>query len=177
MAVKFGFRIMLLDDVAYYSDLLTTLILLRQLRRRGLYWNNSQNPTTLRRKNNTLIATLLDKYNQFVIKYQPNNLLKAIFAIYRKKYTSWTKKPSLKSDAMRWHYRISHRGPNAFERLVNTTYGVKIQEPTIVKCEACALAKIKKQNRRIPRVIEEAHGERIAVDFHPYLPGIDGYTS
>jgi hypothetical protein len=88
MAVKFGFCIMLLNNVAYCPDLLTTLVLLRQLRRRGLYWNNAQNPIILRRKNNTLIATLLDKYGQFVIKYQLNSLPKAIFAIYRKKYTS-----------------------------------------------------------------------------------------
>jgi hypothetical protein len=54
---------------------------------------------------------------------------------------------------------------------------MKIQEPTTVKCEACALAKIKRQNRRTPKAIEKAYDERIAVDFHPYLPGIDGYTS
>jgi hypothetical protein len=68
MAVKFGSRIMLLDDVAYCPDLLTTLVSLRQLRRRGLYWDNSQDPTTLRRKDNTLIASLLDKHGQFVIE-------------------------------------------------------------------------------------------------------------
>jgi hypothetical protein len=71
---------------------------------------------------------------------------------------------------------MGHPGPNSFERLVNITYGVKIQEPIIVECEACALAKNKKQNRRIFRAIEEAYSERIAVDFHLYLPGIDGYT-
>jgi hypothetical protein len=101
MAVEFGFRIMLLNNMAYCSDLLTTLVSLRQLRRKGLYWNNAQDFITLRRKNKTLIATLLDKYGQFVIEHQFNNLLKATFVIYRKKYTSRTKKPSLKGDAMR----------------------------------------------------------------------------
>jgi hypothetical protein len=69
MAVKFESRIILLDNVAYCPDLLTTLVLLRQLRRRGLYWNNFQDFITLRRKDNTLIATLLDKYGQFMIEY------------------------------------------------------------------------------------------------------------
>jgi hypothetical protein len=55
--------------------------------------------------------------------------------------------------------------------------GVKIQEPTIIKCEACAFAKIKRQNKRIFRVIEEAYDEKIAIDFHSYLPGINSYTS
>jgi hypothetical protein len=176
MAVKFESRIMLLNDMAYCPDLLIILVLLRQLRRRGLYWDNAQNPIILRRKDNTLIATLLDKYGQFVIEYQPNSLPKAIFAIYRKKYTSWTKRPPFKSNAMRWHYHMGHPGPDAFERLVNITYGVKIQEPIIVKCETCALMKIKRQNKRTPRVIEKAHNERIAVDFYPYLPKINGYT-
>jgi hypothetical protein len=77
---------------------------------------------------------------------------------------------------MRWHYRISHPEFNAFERLVNIIYSIKIQKPIIIACEIYAFAKIKRQNRRIPRAIEEAHGERIAVDFHPYLSGINGYT-
>jgi hypothetical protein len=40
MAVKFGSRIMLLNNMAYCPDLLTTLVLLRQLHRKGLYWDN-----------------------------------------------------------------------------------------------------------------------------------------
>jgi hypothetical protein len=71
---------------------------------------------------------------------------------------------------------MGHPGPDAFERFVNIIHDVKIQGFIIVKCEAYALAKIKRQNKRTPRVIEEAYNERIAVDFHPYLPGIDGYT-
>jgi hypothetical protein len=78
---------------------------------------------------------------------------------------------------MRWYYRMGHSESNAFERFVNIIYGVKIQGPIIVECKACALAKIKRQNRRTSRAIEKAYDERIAVDFHPYLLGIDGYTS
>jgi hypothetical protein len=78
---------------------------------------------------------------------------------------------------MRWHYRMGHPRPDAFNTLVDSTKGVKTRGPTTVEYEACALAKIKKQNRRMPRAIEEAYGERIAMDFHPYAPGINGYTS
>jgi hypothetical protein len=72
---------------------------------------------------------------------------------------------------------MGHPEPDEFKRLVNIIYDVKIQEPTTIKCEACALAKIKKQNRRTFRAIEKTYGEKIAVDFHPYLLGINGYTS
>jgi hypothetical protein len=46
---------MLLKDVAYYSRLLTTLVALRELRKKGIYWNNQKNPTSLHKRNHTLI--------------------------------------------------------------------------------------------------------------------------
>jgi hypothetical protein len=59
---------------------------------------------------------------------------------------------------------------------MNASRGVKIKDPSTVECEACALAKIKKQIRRYPRTYEHV-GERIAVDFHDYIPGVNGYIS
>jgi hypothetical protein len=59
---------------------------------------------------------------------------------------------------------------------MNASRGVKIKSPSTVECEACALAKIKKQIRCYFRTYKHV-GERIAVDFHDYIPEINGYIS
>lgn len=153
MTVQLGSRVLLLDDVAYCPRLLTTLVSLRQLRSRGYYWDNKNNPTTLRRRDKTLISTLQDKCGKYILEYRPNELPLASLAIFRKKYTTWTKRPPLTGEAIRWHHRMGHPGPDALEHLVNASQGVKIRGPTTVECEACALAKIKRQPRRAPREI------------------------
>lgn len=177
MTVQLGSRVLLLNDVAYCPRLLTTLVSLRQLRGRGYYWDNKNDPTTLRRKDGSLISTLQDRCGQYVLEYRPHELPLASFATYRKKYTTWTKRPPLTGEAIRWHHRMGHPGPAALEHLVHSSQGVKIRGPTTVECEACALAKITRQPRRMPRVINEDHGERLAIDFHNYIKGIDDYTS
>jgi hypothetical protein len=55
---------MLLKDVAYYLRLLTILVALRKLRKKGIYWNNQKkkNPTSLHKKNHTLICFFKDIY-------------------------------------------------------------------------------------------------------------------
>src|SRR5208282_554090 len=68
-------------------------------------------------------------------------------------------------------------GPQALEHLVNCSQGVRIRGPTTVECEACGITKAKRQIRRQPREILEGPGERLAVDFHDYEPGLDEYSS
>ena len=81
-------------------------------------------------------------------------------------------------EAIRWHSRLGHPGPQALEHLVSASQGVRIRGPTTVECDACGLSKVKRQVRRAPRQQPgQAAGERIAVDFHDYEEGIDGYTS
>lgn len=93
------------------------------------------------------------------------------------KHTIFTKRRPLTSEAILWHGRLGHPGPKALEHLVNSSQGVRIRGSTTVECEACALAKITRQIRRLPREIRERAGERIALDFHDYEEGIHGYKS
>jgi hypothetical protein len=73
--------------------------------------------------------------------------------------------------------RMGHPKPSALEHLVNVSKGIKIKSPIIIQCEACALAKIRKQIRRAPKEFNESPGERIAVNFHNYAAGINEYIS
>jgi hypothetical protein len=71
--------------------------------------------------------------------------------------------------------RIGHPEPSALEHLINASKGMKIKGPTIVQCEAYALAKIRKQIRQALRKSNESSEKRIAIDFHNYAPGINEY--
>jgi hypothetical protein len=51
---------MLLKNVAYYLRLLTILIALRELRKKGIYWNNQKDPTSLYKRDHTLICFFKD---------------------------------------------------------------------------------------------------------------------
>lgn len=168
-------RALLLEDVAYCPRLLTTLVSLRQLRKKGLYWDNRRDPTTLRHSDQTIACPIKDLYGQYVIEYQPAEMTPAVWAAH--KFTSHTKRAPLAGEAIRWHNRLGHPGPQALEHLVSASQGVRIRGPTTVECDACGLSKIKRQVRRAPRQSGQRAGERIAVDFHDYEEGIGGYTS
>ena len=88
------------------------------------------------------------------------------FAIH-KNNTSKRRK-SRKADAITWHKRMGHPGPQALEHLVQQSQGVRIKGIPTVKCNACGKAKLKRQIRRQPRELTEGPGERVAIDFHDY---------
>jgi hypothetical protein len=111
-----------------------------------------------------------------VLEHNFQTLFKALFSTIRRKFTSWTKRAPKTGTAQRWHMRMEHPGPSALEHLVNASKGMKIKGPIIIQCEACALAKIRKQIKRAPRESDESSGERIAVNFHDYASGINEYT-
>jgi hypothetical protein len=110
-----------------------------------------------------------------VLEHNFQALSKASFSTIRRKFISWTKKAPKTGTAQRWHMRMGHPEPSALEHLINAFKGVKIKGPIIIQCEACALAKIRKQIRRAPRESDESSGERITVDFHNYASGINEY--
>ena len=62
MTVGAGYTTLMLLYVAYCPSLLTTLVLFRALRRRGMYWDNRRDPTTLYRRDDSVIYQLIDKY-------------------------------------------------------------------------------------------------------------------
>jgi hypothetical protein len=69
MILKMGNQIMLLENVVYCSRLLITLIALRELRKKGIYWNNQKDPTSLYRRNYTLICFFKNIYGQYVLEH------------------------------------------------------------------------------------------------------------
>jgi hypothetical protein len=71
MILKMENQIMLLEDVAYYPYLLTTLVALRELRKKGIYWNNQKDFTSLYKRDYTLICFLKDIYGQYVLEHNP----------------------------------------------------------------------------------------------------------
>lgn len=60
---------------------------------------------------------------------------------------------------------------------MNHTFRVKIKGPVTVECDIYGLAKIKRQEHREPREQASKPSERVSLDFHDYLKGINGYTS
>uniref|UniRef100_A0A0D2XSC0 Integrase catalytic domain-containing protein n=1 Tax=Fusarium oxysporum (strain Fo5176) TaxID=660025 RepID=A0A0D2XSC0_FUSOF len=64
----------------------------------------------------------------------------------------------------------------ALKHLVGQCRGVKIREISTVECDACGMAKVKRQVRRQIRVPPEKAGIRLAIDFHD-MSGDPGYTS
>lgn len=153
----------MLRDVALCPDILCNLVSFRLLRQQGIWWNNKDEPTTLRRLDNTVIAYLKDVHSQWVLNLNSNN---ASFAT-----SSCTKRLVSKATALRWHKRLGHPGPAAVEHLVQQSQGVRIKGITTVECDACGRAKTKRQIRRTARLSTEGPGERLAIDFHSYEEG------
>jgi hypothetical protein len=71
MILKMGNQTMLLKDIAYCPRLLTTLVALRELRKKGIYWNNQKDPTSLHKRDYTLICFLKNIYSQYVLEHNP----------------------------------------------------------------------------------------------------------
>jgi hypothetical protein len=69
MILKIKNQTILLENVAYYPRLLITLVALRELRKKGIYWNNQKNPTSLHKRNHTLICFLKDIHGQYVLEH------------------------------------------------------------------------------------------------------------
>jgi hypothetical protein len=168
-------KVMRLRDVAFIPSIQCNLVSLRLIRRQGFYWDNRNDPTLLRRRvDNSVVCRLRDLHGQYVIEYNDANSNHASFATRSARWTNW-KRPSVTAEAQKWHLRYGHPGPEALARLQRTAQGVKIRGPTTVQCEACAKSKIKRQISRRPRQFTQGVGERLAVDFHEYTQGYEGF--
>jgi hypothetical protein len=124
-----------------------------------------------------IVAELQEKYHQFGLKYIPINVTDAAFITRRNNFNSMTEQRPSKADATRWHLQLGHPGPQALEHLVICATGVGIEGLLTIKCDACATAKAKRQIRRAPRDLHEGPGHRLAIDFHDYEPGYEGFNS
>ena len=167
--------------------MLCNLVSLRQLQKQGIWWDTRPEYRCLRRRDNTILCQLLDRYDQFVLEYlspqsqapgpRVASAIASAFVTRRKRFNSWTKRKRLIADAVRWHQRLGHPGPDALEHLVNCSEGVRLRGPTTVQCDACGTSKIRRQVRRQPRALYEGPAERLAIDFHDYEEGLGDYSS
>ena len=172
-----GKRILRLYDVAFCEDFTCNLVSLRQLHKRGLWWDNRPGYNHLRQNNNSVVAILEDHHDQFVLEYIPENIPRSAFYTRRNIYNSWTERRPAYGDAMKWHLRLGHPGPQALEHLVNCSTGARIRGLTTVECDACGQGKVKRRIRRAPRDLDEGPGYRLAIDFHDFNRGYGGFNS
>ena len=131
----------------------------------------------LRRRDDSVVAYLREIHDQSVLEYIPNDhpYTRMAFYIRRNKFNTWTERRPATGDAMRWHLRLGHPGPQALEHLVNASKGVRIKGLKTVECEACGTSKAKRRIRREPREFKQEPGIQLALDFHDSEEGYGGY--
>ncbi|KAF7173426.1 hypothetical protein CNMCM6106_007498 [Aspergillus hiratsukae] len=170
-------QILRLYDVAYCEGSVTNLVSFRQLRKLGYWWDTRPQYNCLRRANDSVVAYLHEIHDQSVLEYIPDDhpCTRMAFYIRKNKFNTWTERRPVTGDAMQWHLRLGHPGPQALEHLVNASKGVRIKGLKTVQCEACGTSKAKRRIRREPREIEEEPGIQLALDFHDYDTGYGGY--
>ncbi|KAF7574052.1 hypothetical protein PtrM4_056750 [Pyrenophora tritici-repentis] len=149
-------------NVAWCPDFLCSLVSFRLLRRQGIWWDNREDPTSLRRWDGTIIAILSERHGQWII--EDTTPFDSAFHVRMNR----TKRSPQRATAMLWHKRLGHPGPSAIEHLIQQSEGVRIKGITTVQCDACGRSKSKRQIRRALRLNDEGPGERIAIDFHEY---------
>lgn len=172
-------QILRLYDVAYCENFAANLVSFYQLRKQGYWWDTRPQHNCLRRADDTVVAYLRENHNQFILEYISDDhpYTRMAFYIRRNKFNSWTKRRPVTGDAMRWHLRLGHPGPQALEHLINTSKGVRIKGLKTVECDACGTSKAKRQIRREPREFKEEPGVQLALDFHDYEDGgYGGFT-
>ena len=125
----------------------------KRLRKLGYWWDTRLKYNCLRRRDDSVVAYLREVHDQSVLEYIPNDYpyTRMAFYIRRNKFNTWTERRPTPGDAMRWHLRLGHPGPQALEHLVNASKGVRLKGLKTVECEACGTSKAKRRIRREPR--------------------------
>jgi len=157
-----GKQTIYLSNVAWCPDFLCSLVSFRLLRRQGIWWDNREDPTSLRRWDGSTIAILSERHGQWIIEQTTTSA--SAFHVRMNR----AKRSPQRGTAILWHKRLGHPGPSAIEHLVQQSEGVKIKGINTVQCDACGRSKSKRQIRRAQRLNDEGPGERIAIDFHEY---------
>ena len=170
-------QIFRLYDVAYCEGFVANLVSFRQLRKLGYWWDTRPQYNCLRRRNDSIVAYIRETHDQSVLEYIPDDHpdTRMAFYIRRNKFNTRTERRPVSGDAMRWHLRLGHPGPEALEHLVNASKGVRIKGVKTVECEACGTSKAKRQIRREPREYNHEPGLQLALDFHDNIEGLGGY--
>ncbi|RYO83029.1 hypothetical protein DL764_009516 [Monosporascus ibericus] len=82
----------------------------------------------------------------------------------------------LKGDATLWHRRLAHLGPRALEKVVQAVTGAKIQLPSKIDCQDCAIGKARKKVSRRPQTRERKPFVTICADLFEFNDAFDGRT-
>ncbi|RYP29394.1 hypothetical protein DL768_011215 [Monosporascus sp. mg162] len=82
----------------------------------------------------------------------------------------------LEGDATLWHRRLAHLGPRALEKVVQAVTGAKIQLPSKIDCQDCAVAKARKKVSRRPQTRERKPFVTICADLFEFSSAFDGRT-
>jgi len=161
-------QVLRLYDVAYCENFAANLVSFRQLRNQGYWWDNRPRYNCLRRADDTVVANLRESHNQFVLEYIPDDhpYTRMAFYIRKQKFNSRTERRPANGDAMRWHLRLGHPGPQALEHLVNASKGVRLSKIKTVNCDACGMAKATGTQGT-----QRGAGNPLALDFHDYEKG------
>lgn len=166
---------MRLHDVAFCENFACNLVSLRLLRRKGYWWDNKVPNNYLRRKDDSIICSLIDRHDQFVIEDIQEPMTKASFGARRNRINSWTERSPSSANGHIWHLRLGHPGPAAIDHLPHHSRGVRIKGLSTAECDACGRAKAKRLISRRPRERPNKPGQRLAVDFLDFEPDPKGY--
>ena len=158
--------VLTLTGVAFCPTFACNIISVRELNRRKIWWDNRLN--RLVRNDGSTLCLMSTQEGQFVVESMPLTVSGAVFQARTKRINTWSTRRASKGDATLWHHRLGHPGPRALEHLVNHSEGTKIKGITTAECDACALAKMKRQIRRKARRRAPRPGERLALDLHEF---------
>ena len=160
---------------------MTNVVSFKKLRARGYWWDNKMPNNSIRRHDNTEVALLKEMFDQNVLEYVPLDIHRPthdfVFKAHQSSRTPVSKRRPRPTTAQIWHERLGHPNPEALQRLVNASIGVRVKGPTTVQCDQCGTAKAKRIVSRAPRYHGEFPGQRVAVDLHDFTNGYDGSTT
>lgn len=160
-----------LYDVVYCEGFACSVVSLQMLQRELLWWDTKPPNLCIRIANNDLVADVTVRYDQYILEDSPNALKAPPASL-----TSHKPKPPSYADAVRWHLRLGHAGPDVIANLMENTTGVRVKGPRTVDCEACGLGKMRAQVGRAPKESDELPGRRWMIDFLDFEEDSEGYN-
>ena len=83
-----GNHVLRLFDVAYCANFACNLVSLRRLSRKGYWWDTRAAYNCLRQADNSIICSLTDREDQYVIEYVPKEVAPHSFFVRRNRFNS-----------------------------------------------------------------------------------------
>ena len=147
-----------LAQVAFIPNFQTNTVSFRRLKTKGIEWDTENNNLT---QGGKIWCKVQDKYDQFVIEFQPVAAFPA---------DSRAPRSPLKGTIERWHQRMGHLHEEAIKKLPQSVNGVVLdQSKSIGTCEVCRTSQApQKISRRTPeratRPFQKVHFDLIQLN-------------